>query len=158
MLHLSLFQRFNYKNISQETIFYIPSLYPRYFCKYFEMSTASYQVDIIIIGGGTAGLVLANRLSENPKLQILVLEAGQNRNDDPKVYIPGFVAQAFGDPDYDWNYKTVPQESLNGNVVPHPRGKGLSDRRGIGSLILTSAHSGRRLKHNQCNECSVSHP
>jgi choline dehydrogenase-like flavoprotein len=91
------------------------------------MSVASDQYDIIIIGGGTAGLVIANRLSENLNLRILVLEAGQNRNDDPKIYIPGFVAQAFGDPDYDWVYETVPQESLNGRVVPHPRGKGKSN-------------------------------
>jgi choline dehydrogenase-like flavoprotein len=90
------------------------------------MVVTSAQVDIIIIGGGTAGLVLANRLSEDPQLQILVLEAGQNRNDDPKVYIPGFVAQVFGDPNYDWAYTTVPQASLNGKVVPHPRGKGMS--------------------------------
>jgi choline dehydrogenase-like flavoprotein len=89
------------------------------------MSITPNKFDVIVIGGGTAGLVLANRLSEVPKLQILVLEAGQNRNHDPKIYIPGLVSQAFGDPKYDWNYVTVPQKSLNGKVVRHPRGKGM---------------------------------
>jgi choline dehydrogenase len=89
------------------------------------MSKASGKYDVIIIGGGTAGLLLANRLSEDPKIQILVLEAGQNRNDDPKIYIPGFMSQAFGDPDYDWNYMTVPQDSLNGKAVAQTRGKGM---------------------------------
>jgi len=82
--------------------------------------------DIIIVGGGTAGLVLANRLSADGKQKVLVLEAGRNRNSDPKIAIPGYVTQSFGDGDYDWCYESVPQEALNGRVVLQPRGKGMS--------------------------------
>ncbi|PQE07453.1 aryl-alcohol dehydrogenase protein [Rutstroemia sp. NJR-2017a BBW] len=86
-----------------------------------EKLTSSY--DYIIIGGGTAGLTIACRLSEDPNIQVLVLEAGANRLKDPNILTPGLVGALYDNPDYDWEFKTVPQKILSGRQIPHPRGK-----------------------------------
>lgn len=65
--------------------------------------------DYLIAGGGTAGLTLAARLTENPKIIVGVIEAGQDRSTDPKVLIPGLVTSLWGDPDYDWIFTTTSQ-------------------------------------------------
>ena len=93
--------------------------------------------DLIIVGGGTAGLVLANRLTEDPKIEVLVIEAGQNRNTDPKVLIPGLATTLYDDPLYDWSVSTVPQGHLNGKSVRHGRGKVLGGSSAINILALT---------------------
>ena len=67
--------------------------------------------DYIIIGGGTAGLVIANRLSTDPAVTVLVLEAGVHRPDDARINTPGLMASMGDDPDYDWQFRTVPQVS-----------------------------------------------
>ena len=90
------------------------------------MTTVLEKVfDIIIAGGGTAGCVLATRLSEVTDLEILLLEAGVDHNEDPRIQIPALFAQAIGDPDVDWSYHTVPQPGLGGKEILQPRGKGL---------------------------------
>jgi choline dehydrogenase-like flavoprotein len=66
------------------------------------------SVDYIIVGGGTSGLVLAARLSENPDLQIVVLEAGPDRTSDPRVS-DSSVWPTLPGTDLDWQTKTVPQ-------------------------------------------------
>lgn len=68
--------------------------------------------DYIVVGGGTAGLVVAARLSENPDVTVGVLEAGPDRRDDALVTTPGAFIQMVGNPDYDWMMRTVPQVSL----------------------------------------------
>ena len=79
--------------------------------------------DIIIIGAGTAGSLLAARLSSNPSLRILVLDAGQNRNGDANVRVPGLSRRLLGNPSYDWQFQTAPEPGLNGRVIQQPRGK-----------------------------------
>lgn len=67
--------------------------------------------DYVIVGGGTSGLVVANRLSEDPSIRVIVLEAGTNRLDDPRITIPGLGLATFEDPDFDWNFRSIPQVS-----------------------------------------------
>jgi choline dehydrogenase-like flavoprotein len=79
------------------------------------MASASQNLDqpfdYIIVGGGTAGLVVASRLSEDASVRVLVVEAGADRSSDPLVLCPGMMAGMYGKDEYDWNIKSVPQVS-----------------------------------------------
>ena len=65
--------------------------------------------DFIVVGGGTAGLVVAARLTENPNVRVGVLEAGPANLGDPMIMMPAMYVKAIGDPKYDWLHKSVPQ-------------------------------------------------
>lgn len=92
--------------------------------------------DFLVAGGGTAGLVLANRLSESPGFTIGVIEAGPNRLDDPMVDTPAMATQMTGNKDYDWHFVTVPQGPSG--VRSHiPRGKMLGGSSGINWMVYT---------------------
>ena len=68
--------------------------------------------DYIIVGGGTAGLVVASRLSQDDgNISVLVVEAGRDHVDDPFVDTPGFLSQLLGNEQYDWNFTSTPQVS-----------------------------------------------
>ena len=76
----------------------------------------------LIIGGGTAGLVVAARLADNKHLVVGVLEAGPADYEDPRINVPGRFCETL-DTDYDWQFATVPQPGLNGRSLPWARGK-----------------------------------
>ncbi|KAJ3865055.1 alcohol oxidase [Lentinula novae-zelandiae] len=84
---------------------------------------AQSSFDYVIVGGGTAGLVLAARLSEDATVKVGVIEAGETRFDDADVNTPAYLGQALFNPLYDWAYETVPQATLNGRSVSLNLGK-----------------------------------
>ncbi|KAK1822979.1 hypothetical protein LTR12_002505 [Friedmanniomyces endolithicus] len=93
----------------------------------------------VICGGGTAGLVLANRLSEIPTINVAVIEAGVDRSHDLNVLAPSLLTTLYGNPDYDWIFQTTPQPHVNDRVIGHPRGKQLGSSSAINYLAYTHA-------------------
>ncbi len=78
--------------------------------------------DYIIIGGGTAGALLCNRLSANRNVRVLLLEAGR-KDDYHWIHIPVGYLHCIGNPRTDWLYQTEPDAGLNGRSLRYPRGR-----------------------------------
>src|SRR5690606_22415287 len=101
------------------------------------------KYDYVIVGGGSAGSALANRLSADPATSVLVLEAG--RADflfDPLIHMPGALMFPSGNPLYDWAYETDPEPHMGGRRVPHARGKVLGGSSSINGMIFQRGNAG----------------
>src|SRR5580693_2432738 len=93
--------------------------------------------DYVIVGGGSAGSALANRLSADPATQVLVLEAG--RSDyrwDAFIHMPAALTIPIGNRFYDWKYEAEPEPHLGGRRVYHARGKVLGGSSSINGMIF----------------------
>ncbi|KAF2270953.1 alcohol oxidase [Lojkania enalia] len=100
---------------------------------------AKKTFDYIICGGGTAGLVIAARLSEDPNVTVGVLEAGGNRLGDPLIDAPNLYIQTWDKPEYDWCFKTVPQQGTRGQVHGWVRGKVLGGSSAVNYNMFSMA-------------------
>ncbi|KAF8313119.1 alcohol oxidase [Clavulina sp. PMI_390] len=118
-----------------------------------EFVTKYEGFDYVVIGGGTAGLVVAARLSEDPNVTVGVLEAGSYHVNDPLIDVPGYRGRALGNDNYDWAYLTVPQRHLNNRVLALPRGKMLG-----GTSALNFMSMGRTSKEEYDAFESVGNP
>ena len=98
------------------------------------MSNTSATFDYVIIGGGTAGCLLANRLSAEPRNRVLLLEAGK-ADRYPWIHIPVGYLYCIGNPRTDWLYHTEPDAGLNNRVQRYPRGKVLGGCSSINGMI-----------------------
>ncbi|HEY1819674.1 MAG TPA: FAD-dependent oxidoreductase [Trebonia sp.] len=92
--------------------------------------------DYVIVGGGSAGCVLAARLAEDPGTRVLLLEAGPDASGIDEVRVPAAYSRLFRS-QYDWNYVTIPQERADARPVYWPRGKVLGGSSAMNAMIYT---------------------
>lgn len=96
--------------------------------------TIAKAYDYVIVGAGSAGCLLANRLSADPSVSVLLLEAG-GRDDWHWIRIPVGYLYCIGNPRTDWCYKTEPEAGLNGRSIHYPRGRVLGGSSSINAML-----------------------
>ncbi len=97
------------------------------------------EYDYIIVGAGSAGSVLAARLTEDPGCKVLLLEAGHHDR-SLMMMIPAAVYKVFHNPRFNWNYDSEPQPELMNRRIPVPRGRTLGGSSSINSMVWLRAH------------------
>jgi choline dehydrogenase-like flavoprotein len=100
-----------------------------------DATIPTHEADIIIVGGGTAGLVLAARLSANPNLQILVLEAGNDPTSEPRSQIPALWPGLLNT-ENEWGFNIAPQAALGGKEFRQPQGRQLGGSSGLNGIVF----------------------
>ena len=92
------------------------------------------QADYVIVGAGSAGCVLANRLTEDPATRVILIEAG-GRDLNPLIHIPAGYMKLLDHPTLTWGYKAEPDDGINGRTINYPRGKVLGGSSSINGMI-----------------------
>ena len=92
------------------------------------------EFDFIIVGAGSAGCALANRLFADGRYSVALLEAGP-RDSNPWIHIPVGYFRTMGHPKTDWRYRTQPDPGIAGRAIPWPRGKVLGGSSSINGLL-----------------------
>ncbi|KAK5807517.1 hypothetical protein VI817_001775 [Penicillium citrinum] len=106
------------------------------------MEFSNIQFDYLIVGGGTAGLVVAARLSEDPQAHVGVIEAGPsalNGEDEGSITVPGRYGETIGS-HYDWKFETIPQPGLMGRSLAWPRGRVLGGTSALNFMAWNRGH------------------
>jgi choline dehydrogenase len=95
--------------------------------------------DFVVVGGGSAGCVIASRLSEDPQNKVLLLEAGPNDN-HPMVHMPGGAAEVLKSNKMNWQMHSLPQRQLNNRRIYIPRGKVLGGSSSLNGMVYIRGH------------------